>query len=124
NEQREQVDRRGREPMGIQRQKKRALVVAAGILAAALTLSWIGGPGGATAAVGPTDLSLTKSDSADPVTIGTNFSYTILVKNEGMNDAGAANVTDTLPSPGSYLSATPTSGTCTKSGAKITCALG
>ena len=39
---------------------------------AALVVALIGLPG-ASAAPGPTDLSLTKNDSADPVVRGTNF---------------------------------------------------
>jgi uncharacterized repeat protein (TIGR01451 family) len=81
--------------------------------------------GGAGAVVGDTDLSLTKADTADPVTVGDTFGYAITVKNEGANDAGDVIVTDTLPSHISYVSATPSQGTpCEKSGSKITCDLG
>lgn len=96
----------------------------AAALLGALVLLLIVMPGRAAGAIGPTDLSLTKSDSADPVTVGTNFSYTIAVKNEGLNDASAVTVTDTLPSQVGYVSATPSAGTCTKSGSKVTCNLG
>jgi uncharacterized repeat protein (TIGR01451 family) len=80
--------------------------------------------GGAVAVVGSTDLSLTKADTADPVTVGDTFGYVITVKNEGTNDAGDVKTTDTLPSQVSYVSATPSSGTCQKSGSKVTCDLG
>src|SRR5437899_10739609 len=80
--------------------------------------------GGAGAVVGATDLSLTKADTADPVTVGDTFGYVITVKNEGANDAGDVIVTDTLPSQVSYVSATPSQGKpCQKSGSKITCDL-
>jgi uncharacterized repeat protein (TIGR01451 family) len=91
---------------------------------AALVIGLIGGAGGANAAVGPTDLSLTKADTADPVTVGDTFGYVITVKNEGAGDAGDVVVTDTLPSQVSYVSATPSAGTCQKAGSTITCDLG
>jgi uncharacterized repeat protein (TIGR01451 family) len=99
-------------------------IVAAGALAA-LVVGLIGGASGAGAAVGATDLSLTKSDTADPVTVGDTFGYVIAVKNEGAtNDAGDVMVTDTLPSQVSYVSATPSAGTCQKAGSTVTCDLG
>jgi uncharacterized repeat protein (TIGR01451 family) len=89
-----------------------------------LILGLIGGAGGASAAVGSTDLSMTKADTADPVTVGDTFAYVLTAKNEGANDAGDVITTDTLPSQVSYVSATPSAGTCEKSGSKITCDLG
>ena len=89
-----------------------------------LILGLIGGAGGASAAVGSTDLSMTKADTADPVTVGDTFAYVLTVKNEGANDAGDVITTDTLPSQVSYVSATPSAGTCEKSGSKVTCDLG
>jgi uncharacterized repeat protein (TIGR01451 family) len=81
--------------------------------------------GGAGAVVGNTDVSLTKADTADPVTVGDTFGYVITVKNEGTMDAADVIVTDTLPSEVSYVSATPSQGTaCQKQGSKITCDLG
>jgi uncharacterized repeat protein (TIGR01451 family) len=93
-------------------------------LVAALTLALVVMPSGAGAVVGATDLSLTKADTADPVTVGDTFGYVITVKNAGLNDAGDVIVTDTLPSQVSYVSATPSAGTCQKSGSKVTCDLG
>jgi uncharacterized repeat protein (TIGR01451 family) len=101
-----------------------AVVVAAGALAA-LIVGLIGGTSGAGAAVGATDLSLTKADTADPVAVGDTFGYVITVKNEGAtNDAGDVMVTDSLPSSVSYVSATPSAGTCQRSGSLVTCDLG
>jgi len=90
-----------------------------GVLAGAL----LGLPG-AAAAPGPTDLSLTKSDSADPVTKDTEFSYSIRVTNPGPNDATDVVVTDTLPSQVDFKSSTPSSGTCSRAGSVVTCNLG
>jgi uncharacterized repeat protein (TIGR01451 family) len=98
------------------------MIAVAGALGA-LALGLIGGTG-ASAAVGATDLSMTKADTADPVTVGDTFGYVLKVKNEGANDAGDVITTDTLPSQVSYVSATPSAGTCEKSGSKITCDLG
>jgi uncharacterized repeat protein (TIGR01451 family) len=107
---------------GVSRRGISAVVAAAAL--AALVVGLIGGAGGASAAVGSTDLSLTKADTADPVTVGDTFGYVITVKNEGTNDAGDVMVTDTLPSQVTYVSATPSAGTCQKSGSKVTCDLG
>ena len=84
----------------------------------------IAGAGGASAAVGSTDLSMTNADTTDPVTVGDNFGYVLTVKNGGANDAADVIATDNLPSQVSYVSATPSAGTCQRSGSKLTCDLG
>jgi uncharacterized repeat protein (TIGR01451 family) len=96
------------------------------LLLGILILLLIGSPHRASAAVGATDLSLTKSDSADPVAVGDNFTYTIQVRNPATTGFDASNVvvTDTLPSQVDFVSATPSSGTCTKTGNTVTCNLG
>ena len=99
------------------------LIGLAGTVFAALFLMMVG-PGGATAAVGPTDLILTKSDSADPAVQGDNFSYTIATRNQGANDASAVVVTDTLPADVDYVSSSATAGSCQRTGANVTCNLG
>ncbi len=91
---------------------------------ACLIAGLIAGTGGASAAVGSTDLSMTTADTADPVTVGDNFAYVLTVKNEGANDAGDVITTDNLPSQVSYVSATPSAGICQRSGSKVTCDLG
>jgi uncharacterized repeat protein (TIGR01451 family) len=50
----------------------------------------------------PFDLALAKSDSADPVTVGDAFTYTLTVSNKGPEPAPATTVTDTLPAAVSY----------------------
>ena len=99
------------------------MVGLAGTVFAALVLMMVG-PGSATAAVGPTDLVLTKSDSADPAIQGDNFSYTIAARNQGANDASAVVVTDTLPADVDYISSSATAGSCQRTGANVTCDLG
>jgi uncharacterized repeat protein (TIGR01451 family) len=85
-----------------------------------------GGAGGATAATGSADLSLTKTDSPDPVAAGGALTYTIKVANAGPDTATGVVVTDDLPKDVSFVSAIPTQRSCTVSAnkRKVTCALG
>jgi uncharacterized repeat protein (TIGR01451 family) len=70
------------------------------------------------------DLVLTKSDSPDAVTRGSNLTYTIQVQNNAMPATGVI-VTDTLPSQVDFVSATPSQGTpCLRTGDTVTCNLG
>jgi uncharacterized repeat protein (TIGR01451 family) len=50
-----------------------------------------------TGAVSGTDLMITKTDSADPVNIGEDFTYTVTVTNNGPDDATGIYVYDYLP---------------------------
>ncbi len=52
------------------------------------------------------DLSITKTDSPDPVNAGETLTYTITVTNNGPNNADNVTVTDNLPSDVSYQSDT------------------
>jgi uncharacterized repeat protein (TIGR01451 family) len=91
---------------------------------AALVVVLIGLPG-ASAAPGPTDLSLTKNDSADPVVKGSNFTYTIQVRNpDATNDATDVTVVDPLPTQVDFVSATASGGTCQQQAKTVTCSLG
>ena len=76
--------------------------------------------------VGPkeADLGVSKSDAVDPVTVGDNVTYTLVVSNNGPNDAENVVVTDTLPSGVVFVSATPDQGSCVESGGIVTCNLG
>ncbi|MCZ8318952.1 MAG: SpaA isopeptide-forming pilin-related protein [Silanimonas sp.] len=49
------------------------------------------------------DLSITKTDSPDPVNGGERISYTVMVTNAGPNDAAGVRVRDTLSSSTSYV---------------------
>ncbi len=70
------------------------------------------------------DLSLTKSDSPDPVMEGEQLTYTLTVANSGPQDAPAVQLTDTLPAGVTFDSATPSQGTCAESAGTVTCELG
>jgi uncharacterized repeat protein (TIGR01451 family) len=97
----------------------------AAALAGVLALVLINWPGGASAAPGPTDLALTKSDSPDPVAERGRLTYTIQVTNQGANDATGAVVTDPLSaSDVDFVSATATGGTCDHKSNIVTCTLG
>lgn len=67
------------------------------------------------------NLSVTKSDSPDPVNVGNNLTYTITVTNNGPNNATGVTVTDTLPSTVTFVSA---SSGCTHSSGTVTCTIG
>jgi len=73
------------------------------------------------------DLSITKSDSPDPVTAGGNLTWTLTVSNAGPSDAQNVVVTDSLPANTTFVSVTPSdaSFSCTApsagSGGVVTC---
>ncbi len=69
------------------------------------------------------DLSITKVDSPDPVTAGSNLTYTLTVTNNGPSDATGVMVTDTLPAGATFDPANSTPG-CTEAGGVVTCAIG
>ncbi len=69
-----------------------------------------------TTTVGPgiADLSMTKSDSPDPVAAGSNLTYTITATNAGPSNAANAHVIDALPTGTTFVSVAAQSGwTCT-----------
>ena len=70
------------------------------------------------------DLVIAKTDSADPVTAGDQFNYTLAVQNVGTQAATQVVVTDVLPAGVSFVSVTPDQGSCSVAGQQITCSLG
>ncbi|HEY4396984.1 MAG TPA: DUF11 domain-containing protein, partial [Acidimicrobiia bacterium] len=69
------------------------------------------------------DLSVTKTDSPDPVTPGSDITYTITVTNNGPADADSAQIADAVPAGTSFVSVVPTVGSCVGT-ATFTCDLG
>ncbi|MEN3328048.1 MAG: hypothetical protein V7638_2855 [Acidobacteriota bacterium] len=69
------------------------------------------------------DVVVTMSDSPDPVTFGSNLTYTITVTNNGDFPATGVTLTDTLPAGATLVSANSTAGTCSGT-TTITCGLG
>jgi uncharacterized repeat protein (TIGR01451 family) len=67
------------------------------------------------------DLSVTKTDSADPVNVGAPFSYTVTVRNAGPSTASNLTLTDTLPAGVTFVSASGGQWTCSQSAGVVTC---
>jgi len=72
------------------------------------------------------DVSVTKSDSPDPVNRGDQLTYTLVVNNAGPNIANGVIVTDTLDPNTTFVSASVDDGlsNCTASAGVISCDLG
>jgi uncharacterized repeat protein (TIGR01451 family) len=98
---------------------------AVGVLLSSLALGAIvATPAGSQGGQPPSaDLSVSKSDSPDPVTSGTQLTYTVEVRNEGPDPATEVAITDDFPGPVDLLSATPSAGTCDPRGGRVTCTL-
>jgi uncharacterized repeat protein (TIGR01451 family) len=73
---------------------------------------------------GCTDLALTKAGPSGRAPTGRNMTYTLTVSNGGPETASDVVVTDTLPGSVTYVSATPSQGTCTQAAGVVTCNLG
>jgi len=107
----------GTDQLRITLRRHRTGLAAVGIAVTSLALFALlamGGPSRGVAAgpEDPADLSLTKSDSPDPVTVGAVLTYTILVSNAGPDPATNVVVTDDLPKQVDFVSATASSGSC------------
>jgi len=77
--------------------------------------------GSLTVAAGLADLSITKTDSPDPVARGGTLTYTIGVRNDGPDDASAVKVVDTIPANTTFVSATGTNWNCVNASGTVTC---
>ena len=66
------------------------------------------------------DLSIAKTDSPDPVTVGKDLTYSLLVTNHGPQDAAGVTVTDALPAGATLVSSSTTVGSCSGT-ATVTC---
>jgi uncharacterized repeat protein (TIGR01451 family) len=70
------------------------------------------------------DLSITKTIvTAGPYLVGQNVTYDIAVTNNGPDEATSVTITDILPAGTTFVSATPSQGSCSGT-TTITCALG
>lgn len=70
------------------------------------------------------DLVVALSASTNISFVNETVTYTVLVTNQGPNNAANVVLTDLLPTGVSLLSATPSRGSCTPTSAGVTCALG
>jgi uncharacterized repeat protein (TIGR01451 family) len=109
----------GLDPLHLRRWARYAWLLA---VVPALTLAFA--DIGATAPSGSADLKITKTDSPDPVNVGSTLAYTIQVQNLGPDAASGVTVTDQLPKGVDFVSATATAGQCARKGTKVTCDLG
>ncbi|HID99872.1 MAG TPA: DUF11 domain-containing protein [Thiotrichaceae bacterium] len=66
------------------------------------------------------DLSLTQTDSVDPIEIGSRFSYSLTVNNAGPNVANTVQVINTLPNGVKFDSASGTDWDCSETGGTVT----
>lgn len=98
---------------------------AAAVLAAAALLSTILFSGlGSAAQPGTANLKITKTDSPDPVHVGSQLTYSIGVENLGPSPATGVTVTDDLPRNVDLVSASGPAGACAVQGGKVTCPIG
>ncbi len=81
-----------------------------------------GGP--APAGTPPADIGVTKADAPDPVSVGQNVTYTIVVTNHGPGPAPDSALTDTLPAGVTFVSLATTRGSCTTSAGQVRCTFG
>ncbi|HET6771355.1 MAG TPA: right-handed parallel beta-helix repeat-containing protein, partial [Actinomycetota bacterium] len=70
------------------------------------------------------DLALTKTDPPGRAPTGRDMTYTLTVNNLGPDAAAGVTIVDQLPPSVTFVSATPTQGTCQDSGGTVTCNLG
>lgn len=70
------------------------------------------------------DVALTMTGSVAPIYVGGDLTYTITVTNRGPYGATNVVVTDTLPASVTFISATPSQGSCTNIAGVVTCNLG
>lgn len=76
------------------------------------------------AAPGSSDLRITKTDSPDPVRVGSQLTYTIGVENRGPEPATGVTVTDNLPKTVDLVSASGPGGACARQGQSLRCSIG
>lgn len=98
--------------------KRRIAYAAVGALMAAPVF------GGATPTAAAAQLTITKTASPNPVTVGGTLTYTITVTNNTTVISPNTIVTDPLPGGVSFVSATTTLGSCSQSSGTVTCSLG
>jgi uncharacterized repeat protein (TIGR01451 family) len=69
------------------------------------------------------DLQITKTAAPASVTVGSQVTWTLTVKNNGPSNATGVTVADPIPAGFAFVSATSTQGTCT-GGAMLNCQIG
>ncbi len=100
--------------------KRLAGVSAGALLLIALVFTNVG----SAAPSGSANLKIAKTDSPDPVRVGSSLTYTIGVENLGPSPATGVTVTDNLPKGVDLSSASGPAGNCAVQGGKVTCNIG
>lgn len=77
-----------------------------------------------TALTSEVNVSITKSDSVDPVTAGESLTYTLTVSNSGPSDATGVAVSDTLPGDLTFTTGSATQGTVSHSAGVVDITVG
>ena len=72
----------------------------------------------------PVNLSLSMTDSPDPVLVGRTLTYTLTVKNLSAVTATSVSVSDAIPAGLTFVSAISTRGTCNFASGVLTCDVG
>jgi uncharacterized repeat protein (TIGR01451 family) len=85
-----------------------------------VTKTWVS----AVKEIPPADIGVTKADAPDPVAVGQNITYTIVVKNFGPGAAPDSAMSDTLPAGVTFLTFTTTKASCAWNGTAVKCAFG
>jgi uncharacterized repeat protein (TIGR01451 family) len=70
------------------------------------------------------DLSVSKTALPNPAHTGSPLTYTVTVTNHGPSGATGVMLTDTLPGSVTYVSATPSQGSCNQALGVVSCSLG
>jgi uncharacterized repeat protein (TIGR01451 family) len=70
------------------------------------------------------DVAIAKTASAPIALVGDTVIYGLTITNNGPDDAADVTVTDPLPAGGTFVSATPSSGTCQIAAGTLACNLG
>lgn len=87
------------------------------------TKTW-GVPTSPPTAVPPADVGVTKVDAPDPVAVGSNIAYTMVVTNHGPGHAPDAALSDVLPAGVTFVSASTTLGSCSFAAGTVRCSFG
>jgi uncharacterized repeat protein (TIGR01451 family) len=71
-----------------------------------------------------TELSVTQTDTPDPVNVVSSLAYSLTVANAGPDDATGVVVTDILPAGVTFQSGSASQGSCSQNAGTVTCLLG
>jgi uncharacterized repeat protein (TIGR01451 family) len=73
---------------------------------------------------GTNDLAVTVEANPNPATVLSNLTYTVTVRNSGPNSSSSVKATNAIPASTTYVSATPTQGSCSFANGMVTCDFG